>query len=409
LLETTLREQSDELTRANQELLKASRHKDEFLANMSHELRTPLTGVLGMSDALLEGVYGGLNEGQRRSVLDIQESGRHLLSLINDILDVAKIEAGMVTLETGQVAVKSVCQASVRFVKDIAQKKSIKLNLSIDDAVSSIVADERRLKQTLVNLLSNAAKFTGNGGCVGLEVKGDAGRREARFTVWDTGIGISPDGLRALFRPFVQLDAGLSRSQEGTGLGLVLVKRLTELHGGSLQVESVLGEGSRFSVVLPWVPAEDPQARPGGASPGGTIAGYTRDESPALTNSGPRILMVDDNPMSVRAVKDFLGFKGYSVDVAGDGKEGLARAEAICPDLILIDIQMPGLDGLEVIRRLRRLPQLSDTPIVALTAMAMRGDRELVLAAGASAYVSKPATLTELDGLIRELLAREGD
>ncbi|MFO0892473.1 MAG: PAS domain S-box protein [Isosphaeraceae bacterium] len=254
-LEATLRERSDALSLANAELARASRLKDEFLASMSHELRTPLNGILAISEALQEGVYGELNPEQARGLRDVEECGRHLLALINDILDVAKIGAGMVELERSDVPVGPACEAAERFVKQAAQRKSISISLSVDPAIGTVVADERRLKQILVNLLSNAVKFTDAGGSVGLEASGDRARGEARFAVWDTGIGISREGLARLFRPFVQLDSRLARQYTGTGLGLALVKTLTDLHGGTLEVESEPGRGSRFTIILPWSPA----------------------------------------------------------------------------------------------------------------------------------------------------------
>ncbi|WP_165228599.1 PAS domain S-box protein [Aquisphaera insulae] len=403
-LERSLRERSNELALANAELVRSSRMKDEFLASMSHELRTPLNGILGFAEGLAEGVYGELGDDQRRCVLDVHECGRHLLDLINDILDVAKIEAGMVELEVAEVAVGPLCESAVRFVKQAAQRKSIPVRLSIDDPVGRVVADQRRLKQVLVNLLSNAVKFTDAGGGVGLEVTYDPSRRVARFAVWDTGIGISPEGLSRLFKPFMQLDSGLDRRYSGTGLGLVLAKRLTELHGGMLEVESEPGRGSRFTIVLPWEP--DVRPRPEGRETGGAEA----PTGGAGTNPGlaqTRVLIVDDDQAGVRALRDYLEVKGYAVEQAADGEAGIARARSRSPHLILMDIQMPGLDGLEAIRRLRLSPGLQDVPIIALTALAMQGDRERALKAGATDYLSKPVRLSVLQRRIHDLLAAE--
>ena len=252
-MEESLRRHSQQLSEANHELARASRLKDEFLASMSHELRTPLNGILGISESLHEEVYGPLNSGQQRAILDVVDCGRHLLDLINDILDVAKIEAGKVALELGGLAVEQVCAASHRLIKEAAAKRRLSVCLAIDRTLGEMVADQRRLKQILVNLLSNAVKFTPQGGKIGLEVVGDRVKCEVRFTVWDTGIGISPADQTRLFQPFIQLDSGLSRHYEGTGLGLVLVKRLTEMHGGAVHIESEVGKGSRFTVVLPWI------------------------------------------------------------------------------------------------------------------------------------------------------------
>ncbi|WP_369432134.1 PAS domain S-box protein [Aquisphaera insulae] len=398
----TLQEQSDNLARANAELTRGARLKDEFLANMSHELRTPLTGILGLSEGLTEGVYGPLNELQIQSLLDIQESGHHLLSLINDILDVAKVEAGMVRLEPGLVDLQALCRGAISLIKEAAHKKSIAVRVHVDDSVRSLIADERRLKQVLVNLLSNAVKFTDPGGEVGLDVKGDRAGRKVGFTVWDTGIGISAEDLKSLFKPFVQIDAGLSRHQGGTGLGLVLVESLIELHGGSLHTDSEVGQGTRFTAFLPWDPLDVEQisaapSTPGDAPEAAPVASPTRR---------PQILIVDDERLGPGAIKDFLEFKGYAVELAFDAASGIARAQALSPVLILMDIQMPAMDGLEAIRRIRHMTGLKTVPILATTALAMPGDRERVLAAGATDYVSKPVNLVDLLRRIQEILAR---
>ena len=400
-LEETLRLHSQELSEANLELARASRLKDEFLASMSHELRTPLNGILGISESLQAGVYGQLHPRQQRAILDVEDCGRHLLELINDILDVAKIEAGRVELELGTHEVEPLCQASLRLIKEAESKKQIQTTLAMDDAPVHIVADQRRLKQILVNLLSNAVKFTPQGGKIGIEVVGDRVLHEVRFTVWDSGIGISPEDQTRLFQPFVQLDSGLSRHYEGTGLGLVLVKRLTELHGGSLQIESEVTRGSRFTISLPWTNTDD------------SVTGVeVRNQlSPMIDPSlathenaiPPLVLLVDDSLVSIRGVRDYLIFKGFRVEEAANGQAAIERADSLHPDFILMDVQMPGMDGLEAIRRIRVRPGLSETPIIALTALAMPGDRDRTLEAGATEYVSKPVPLRQLHDLIRSL------
>ncbi len=234
------------------ELAQASRMKDQFLAAMGHELRTPLNGILGMSGALLEQVYGPLNEKQLKSLRTIEDSGRRLLTLLNDVLDMSRIMAGKSELEIERVPVELVYQTSLPRIQAEAQKKGLVMSVMLDNTVRQIRADARRLKQVLVRLLDNAIKFTPTGGTVGLEVYGDPEQGVVRFTVWDTGIGIAPQDIERVFQPFVQLDARLSREYPGMVLGLALVKRLVELQGGSVSVESEPGKGSRFSVTLPW-------------------------------------------------------------------------------------------------------------------------------------------------------------
>jgi len=281
LLARRVEERTADLSTANAELARAARLKDEFLASMSHELRTPLNAVLGMAEALCEETYGPLDERQRRALQMIEESGRHLLDLINDILDLAKIGAGKLELDIAPVAVTSICQASLRLVKQSAQKKQIALESSIDPALTTIPADARRLKQMLANLLANAIKFTPAGGRVGLEVRGDAAHNAVDFTVWDTGIGIAPEQQERLFEPFVQLDSRLARQYEGTGLGLALVYRMAEMHGGGVALSSTLGVGSRFTLSLPWHGAPVQPVPAGPTDAGGARILARRNRAPS--------------------------------------------------------------------------------------------------------------------------------
>ena len=385
------------------ELIRANRTKDEFLANMSHELRTPLNSVLGFSEMLLEGVRGPLNERQSQALQMIRASGEHLLGLINDILDVSKIESGKFEIRLEPVAVNDICHSSLNFIKQLSIKKSILVEYSSSPIASTILVDPKRLKQILVNLLSNAVKFTPEKGKVSLGVLADPERGQMRFSVTDTGIGIAPDDLKKLFKPFIQVDGSLSRQYEGTGLGLILVKRLVEMHGGTVEVESTIGVGSVFTVILPWdqdVNRADNKFL------------FTNDEqiksaisaSTLLSHSEVKILLVEDNDANVMVVGDYLRNHGYQVYVARHGGEALVMAAELAPHLVLMDIQMPEMDGLEAIRRLRTEPATATVPIVALTAFAMPGDRERCLEAGANDYLSKPFKLSVLQQTIEAIL-----
>ncbi len=245
---------ADALQLANAEMERAVRLKDEFLANMSHELRTPLTGVLALGENLLEAIYGPLNERQEKALRNIDISAQHLMSLINDLLDLSKIEAGRLDLDLQPVGVNDICQASLVFVKEMAHKKEIKLSYTNNRPEAVVYADARRLKQMLVNLLSNAVKFTVEGGRVNLCVTVAAADHQIRFDVQDTGQGISAADQARLFQPFTQLDNALTRKYEGTGLGLALVRRLAVQHGGSVTVASagIPGAGSCFTITLPY-------------------------------------------------------------------------------------------------------------------------------------------------------------
>ena len=254
---------NEQLIVTNTELAHATKLKDEFLANMSHELRTPLNAILGISEGLLDKVYGDVNDRQKRSLSLIETSGRHLLELINDVLDIAKIGAGKLKLEINPVAIGYLCNSSLNFVKQMATKKNIQITISIQPNLGAIAVDERRMRQALINLLSNAVKFTPMGGKICLEVKliktDTINLPEIAdftyafiFSIIDTGIGIAQEDISKLFQVFVQIDSSLNRQYTGTGLGLALVKQITELHGGCVSITSQVGEGSCFSIILPY-------------------------------------------------------------------------------------------------------------------------------------------------------------
>ena len=377
----------EELRAANIALAKAIRLKDEFLANMSHELRTPLNAILSFSESLTEGTYGPLTTRQSEVVRLIDESGRHLLDLISDVLDLSKIEAGKFELQPAPMTVEACCQASLQMIKQQAVSKRLRLSTAYMHETDSIYADERRLKQMLVNLLGNAVKFTPEGGVVGLDVV-QLGQEAIRFTVWDSGIGIPHDKLAELFQPFVQLDSSLSRQYSGTGLGLAVVQRLAELHGGGVAVESEPGQGSRFSFTIPIHRAQFQLKSESKRSDG---------ESQQNVNARTmRVLLVEDNEINRVVTQDYLVDKGYDVITALNGFEALEQARHHQPELILMDVQMPGMDGLEAIRQLRTLPEFVTTPIIAVTALAMPGDRERCLEAGANEYLTKPISLKVL-------------
>ncbi len=251
-LEDHVAERTAELYSANQKLKRAGKMKDEFLASVSHELRTPLLGILGLADVLQIGSYGPLNDRQNASLTHIQSSGRRLLEMINDILDLSRIDAGKLEIQMAPVSLTDICQASLWAISALVETKGLQSSFSISPEAIILIVDGRRLRQIITNLLSNAVKFTPQGGKLGIQVVGDRAEALVRITVWDTGIGISEQDQSRLFLPFVQLDASLARQFAGSGLGLVLVSRLAELNAGSVSVESAPGQGSRFTVTLPW-------------------------------------------------------------------------------------------------------------------------------------------------------------
>jgi PAS domain S-box-containing protein len=398
----------DRLVSLNAELEAALRLKDEFLSSMSHELRTPLNAILGFLQAVRGDVYGSPNERLLRSAGLAEDAARHLLDLIGDILDLSRVQAGRLGLELGPVPVRALCESCLHMVEKLAEKKRIRLSFEPDPGIPTFVGDGRRIKQIVVNLLSNAVKFTSEGGNVGLAVAGDPSAGTVRLSVTDDGIGIAEEHLPRLFRPFTQVESGLSRLHAGSGLGLSLVLGLTRLHGGGVEVSSRPGEGSRFTVTLPWRRPER-AAEAGGED--ARRAGTRGPDAPEPSSPAPGpgrgdLLVVEDDEASALVLSDCLSHCGYAVSVARSGFEALRLVQENLPDLILMDIQMPGMDGLETIRRLREDERLARTPILAVTALAMPGDRERCLSAGASGYLTKPVDLAALLRTVETQLAQ---
>jgi CheY-like chemotaxis protein len=303
------------------------------------------------------------------------------------------------------IFIKEVCISSLSFVKQLALKKRIKISRDFDDTSINMQGDNLRLKQMLVNLLGNAIKFTPENGEIGLTVKGDSAQEVVYFTVWDTGIGIAKSDMKKLFQSFVQLDSGLARHYEGTGLGLALVRRLAEMHGGSVSVESEVNKGSRFTVSLPWRESSDPQMIAIVEENNTIVSEMTTPNNRTITKNKSLILLAEDNEDNIRSISDYLLLKQYRVIIARHGAEAIERAKEEHPDIILMDIQMPVMDGLEAIQHLRVDTVLKNVPIIALTALAMPGDRERCLATGANEYLSKPVPLKKLVQMIEELLS----
>jgi signal transduction histidine kinase/ActR/RegA family two-component response regulator len=409
-----LLESNHQLTMNNEELVRATLLKDEFLANMSHELRTPLNAILGMTEGLQEGIFGAANPAQLQAVQTIERSSNHLLELINDILDLAKIGAGQIELECAPTNIYDLCNSSFAFVKQQAIQKRIRLQIQLPPRIPNISIDERRIRQVLINLLNNAVKFTPIGGNVALNVTIEADNTTSSFirlAVIDTGIGINSTDLDKLFQPFMQVDIALNRQHNGTGLGLALVKGMVEMHGGTVQVRSEVGVGSQFIVDLPIPQGEYDENIRGLISP---ALGFSQPDPlqlDAITgeSSGKlwTILLAEDNEANISSISSYLKAKGYQTILARNGLEAINIAQSQLPSLILMDIQMPKMDGLEAIRHIRNQPQLNHIPIVALTALAMNGDREKCLEAGANDYLTKPVKLKQLATTIQQFLTVE--
>jgi signal transduction histidine kinase/ActR/RegA family two-component response regulator len=349
------------------ELEVASRHKSEFLASMSHELRTPLNAVIGFSEVLLERMFGDLNQKQDEYLRDILASGRHLLELLNDVLDLSKVEAGAMELALAPVDVGTAVEHCVGLMRERATSKNLRLTADVPSGIGPVNADELRLKQILLNLLSNAVKFTPAGGTVTVSARQDGA--DVVVQVVDSGVGIPAADLDRIFDSFQQAGRAASRV-EGTGLGLTLCKRIVELHGGQIDVDSVEGTGSTFSVRLPLVdgPAES---------------------QPPATRRDPVVLVVEDDQSSVELLRAYLTGSGYEVVVERTGPEGLAAVRREQPDAVVLDIQLPGLDGWAVLAALKAASETSAIPVVVVSVL---DERARGLQDGAAAYLVKPVS-----------------
>jgi PAS domain S-box-containing protein len=393
MLDVTDRKQAElTLLATNQELQQATRLKDEFLATMSHELRTPLNAILGMSESLQAAVFGTLDPRQMTAIATIEQSGEHLLSLINDILDVSKISAAQLHLNLDRVSLSQLCKSSLSLVKPQARAKQIQIETHLAVAPDWISIDERRMRQVLINLLNNAVKFTPSGGRVKLTVSIEAGDRLC-FAISDTGIGIASTDRAKLFQPFVQIDSSLNRKYQGTGLGLVLVKQIVELHGGTVTIESEVGTGSCFRVLLPqtcW------QSEP-------TQIALTSPTERIVTV--PTILLAVSNEVIIDTFSNYLTAKGYRVILAQTGAAAMSLLEGTDrtrtrPDLMSIDLQLPQSNHLELLAAACR----SNIPTIALTDRVSTDERAQCLQLGAAAYLAKPVKLIELYQTIQDCL-----
>ena len=402
-----LARQSEELAHASREAETAAVAKGQFLANMSHEIRTPLNAVLGMTDLVLD---GELDPEQRELLMSVKSSGQHLLSIVNDILDFSKIEAGKLVIASEPFVLQHSVEETLMLLRASARAKGLDLDVMIDPRVPKrVVGDSDRLRQVLINLVGNAIKFTSRGG-VSVSIRPSAEPDHAdflQFVVEDTGIGIPEEKRQSVFNPFEQADVSTTRRYGGTGLGLAIVRTLVEQMGGRVWVESSEGRGSRFQFT-----ARLPDAM--------QLPGVETDElppdfpfplSPAIPPEKPplRVLIAEDNPVNQKVISEILSRKGELVTVVDNGRDAIAAAAARKHDLILMDVQMPDVDGVQAVAAIRadeidrRLPRL---PIILLTASMQEEDREQGLSAGADGFITKPFNRDELFHEINHVLGR---
>ena len=396
-LEKKIKERTLRLEEAVLCAQKANEAKSDLLASVSHDLRIPLNGVMGMLEIALS---QEISPDVREQLETARACAGSLLALLNDILDLSKIEAGKMSLEKIPLDVRALVAECLKSHQPKAAENRVNIHYDVSAGVpEEIMGDPLRIRQILWNLIGNAVKFTKGGDvCVRVERRESvAGAGILELTVQDTGPGIPADKLISIFDKFNQGDASVSRKYGGTGLGLAITKKLVEMHGGELRVESEPGRGSTFIATLLYDTllqahlANEPAVQDG--------ANHSRKA---------RVLVVEDNPVNRKVVTGVLGKRGYSFEIASDGREALAKLEANGDfDLILMDVQMPILDGLEATRQIRKNPQWKHLPIVAMTAHAMSGDKENFLAAGMDRYVSKPISPGHLLEVIDEYLVQD--
>lgn len=407
-LDQRVRERTIELERTNTDLavardeaLEANRAKSAFLAQMSHELRTPLNAIIGYSELLIEEAEDNGTESNTGDLKRIIDAGKHLLTLINDILDLAKIEAGRIETYFEPVEIHPFMEGIISTIEPLAQKNRNRLELDCPPDIGVMQADRTRLRQVLFNLLSNACKFTEDG-TVSLKVSRQPrdGVGGVAFAVADTGIGLSPEQVGKLFQNFVQVDSSNTRKYGGTGLGLAISRRFCELMGGEVTVESELGRGSTFHV---WLPAEKAAEHAPTETPEEPVVAAATPTNGQNTSSGVA-LVIDDDPNAQELMRRNLANEGFEVVVASNGEEGLALARQLRPMFITLDVMMPRMDGWAVLSALKSDPQLCEIPVVMATIV---DNKNLGYALGASDYLTKPIDRVRLQTLIRKY-QREG-
>jgi signal transduction histidine kinase/CheY-like chemotaxis protein len=369
IAEEKIRAANQQLEIRNQEVERANRLKSEFLASMSHELRTPLHTIIGFAELLAEELEGPLNEKQKRFLKHVHEDSLHLLDLINDILDISKIEAGGMQLNMERFDAREAVRVAVDSIRSIAAQKSI----SVENHVESetfVVADRVRFREILSNLLSNAVKFTPEGGRVEVGL-GPPQEDKVVFLVSDTGVGIAAEDQEAIFDKFRQVGAATHGVREGTGLGLAIVRHLVEMHGGSIWLESTVGVGSCFSFSIP----------------------ADRSQPPAP----PVVLVIEDEPAARELLSSYLSPLGIRTECAANGREGIEMARRLRPDAVTLDLLLPGSSGWSVLRELREMPETRATPIFVISVV---DESRAAIDLGATEYLQKPL---KKDALVRAL------
>lgn len=388
----------DMVAERTRELEKANEHKSRFLSAMSHELRTPLNGILGFTDLLMQQYFGALNEKQMSFAERIDECGKHMLGLVDQILDLVKFDAGAMTLNRTQFSPKNLIAASCRMLELQIQKKNLRIHIDTDLHLSTVTGDEKKCQQILLNLLSNAVKYSPENGEIHVTVE-KGKQNETRFSVTDTGAGIQQDDQSRIFTEFHQVNRTRDEHLGGIGIGLALTRRLVHLHGGKIGVNSEVGKGSTFWFTLP---AVDAATRSQSSS-------HTILETDRSPQQARRILVVEDNEINLTALLEMLSTRNIDTAVAKNGQQALDLAPQYRPQLILMDLRMPVMDGFEATRRLRAMPEMADIPIVALTASADQTSLEKCREAGCTSHLVKPIQSQELFAALGKYLSFDKD
>ncbi|MBF0330285.1 MAG: response regulator [Nitrospirae bacterium] len=418
-LEEKVLERTRELERANRELERSNKLKSQFIATMSHELRTPLNSILGFSELLVDEVFGPLNEKQKRYVGNIYNSGSHLLQLINNVLDIAKIESGKMELSYEAFSVAQSISEVQTVIKSLADKKAQKITIKIGGDVSIIKADKIKFKQILYNILSNGVKFTPEGGEITvsaemLDTNNPAAIPEKvhsylgpekclKISVTDTGIGIREEDQERVFSEFEQVDSSHSRKYEGTGLGLALTKKLVELHGGAIFVESEEGKGSTFTVIIPPFDVSSVNSEIQ-SLPVADELNYEGEPETARRSEYPLILVAEDDRATSEIITLSLVREGYRVAHAYTGMEVISKVRDLKPFAIILDVMLPEKDGWEVIQELKLDHELKDIPVIISSVV---DNKDLGFALGAADYLVKPVEKNTLLSRIKDLSKRK--
>ncbi|MEJ2367544.1 MAG: response regulator [Acidobacteriota bacterium] len=395
-LTTALDQRTRDLSRANLKIVQADRMKTQFLANMSHELRTPLNSIIGFSEVLLTRLEEEISPRYLRFLQNINTSGEHLLGVVNDLLDLSKIEAGKMEVNPERLSIESAVQGVCTIMKEPAGKRSIELAVQCDADLPPLEADPVKIKQILYNLLSNAVKFSPDGSTVSVSARflpsseSILGKDVVEVAVSDQGIGIDPQDHERIFGEFIQVDSEAGRRFEGTGLGLALVRKLVEIHGGTIRLQSAPGQGSTFRVELPLAFSGAPGPAPNSSRPASS-------REPQTANT---VLIVEDDTTGYEVIASHLSGSEYLTVRARLGEEGVRMARTLKPAAITLDLILPDLDGFQLLKRLKQDPETRDIPVIIVSLVEKR---ELALALGAEDYFVKPVDGPRLVGRLREL------